>query len=355
VADTNTITANKPAATSTRRGASSTKKAATTSRTSSTRAAPKPTAAPRDASKISKEARGNQKPGSTPQFKNAFTPAEKADTNKPAEATPSQTNPVTKALGQGRVIAGQAPVALGKAPSKDLLKVTGKFGGLGAGAQAAEKFSRGDILGGAADTAHAVHGLAGQGLATPANVKPNPNAPKLNALQAARQLPGDAQKLAGNLKSAPGETLRTLGRGNGILSAPGASQLSRFTTLAGRAAPALGGAAQVYSAFDSTKSTGERAFSGISGGAKLAGAGLIATGVGAPLGAALIAGSTAADFAKLGWENREAITNAISKGAGAAQEFAGNALSGLGSAGRAALSAIPGGGAVLGGIGRLFG
>ncbi|MBX3170582.1 MAG: hypothetical protein KF760_24455 [Candidatus Eremiobacteraeota bacterium] len=66
---------------------------------------------------------------------------------------------------------------------------------------------------------------------------------------------------------------------------------------AGRAAPALGGALQVYDGFKNGDTWDK-----VSGGAKLAGAAMVASGIGAPVGGALIVGSYMADLARWGWQ-----------------------------------------------------
>jgi len=66
--------------------------------------------------------------------------------------------------------------------------------------------------------------------------------------------------------------------------------------VAGRAAPALGGALQAYQGVTS----GDK-WDMVSGGTKLAGAAMIATGFGAPVGSALIISSYMADFGRWGY------------------------------------------------------
>lgn len=67
--------------------------------------------------------------------------------------------------------------------------------------------------------------------------------------------------------------------------------------VAGRAAPALGGALQAYEGIKKGDT-----FDTVSGGAKLAGAAMIATGFGAPVGSALILGSYMADLGRWGYQ-----------------------------------------------------
>ncbi|MBS2034460.1 hypothetical protein JST97_05720 [bacterium] len=69
------------------------------------------------------------------------------------------------------------------------------------------------------------------------------------------------------------------------------------TKVAGRAAPALGGALQAYEGFKKGDT-----FDTVSGGAKIAGAAMIATGFGAPVGSALILGSYMADLGRWGYQ-----------------------------------------------------
>ncbi|MFN8608777.1 MAG: hypothetical protein U0931_14670 [Vulcanimicrobiota bacterium] len=69
------------------------------------------------------------------------------------------------------------------------------------------------------------------------------------------------------------------------------------TKVAGRAAPALGGALQAYEGIKKGDT-----FDTISGGAKIAGAAMVATGFGAPIGSALILGSYMADLGRWGYQ-----------------------------------------------------
>ena len=68
------------------------------------------------------------------------------------------------------------------------------------------------------------------------------------------------------------------------------------TKVAGRAAPALGGALQAYDGIKNGDT-----WDTVSGGAKIAGAAMIATGFGAPVGSALIIGSYMADLGRWGY------------------------------------------------------
>lgn len=67
--------------------------------------------------------------------------------------------------------------------------------------------------------------------------------------------------------------------------------------VAGRAAPAVGGALQAYQGIKSGDT-----WDTVSGGTKIAGAAMIATGFGAPVGAGLIIGSYMADFGRWGYQ-----------------------------------------------------
>jgi hypothetical protein len=75
---------------------------------------------------------------------------------------------------------------------------------------------------------------------------------------------------------------------------PGGAAVAK---VAGRAAPALGGALQAYQGIKSGDT-----FDTVSGGAKIAGAAMIATGFGAPVGSALIIGSYMADLGRWGYQ-----------------------------------------------------
>ena len=416
--------AKKPAQTPSRTSTTRTKKSSGAKAAKSTArskpAAPKTSArtAPQEKSKISEEARGNQRPNRVPQFKNSFsgkagvkapgteakpgasgqapklaggaagaaagalaTPAKQAGKGSQAPATPGSDRlpgeDAAKVALQTRVIAGQG-AATNKAPlqsdaTKQKVRGLGALGGAGAAYQAVGNLKRGEYLAAAGNTAHALHGatqladLRGAKINVPLpgtapTGKPLPARQVPGALlQQAKAVPGQLLQGGRNLVADPKAVGSQFLRNNGVLptapsaapaaaNAPGApaaataskaSGLTRAATVLGRAAPALGGAAQLLGP---NSGLDDRA----SGAAKLAGAGLIATGIGAPVGAALIAGSTAYDLGKLAWQNKDAIL-------GAASKVKDVALSGLGSAGRAALSAIPGGGALLGGIGRLFG
>lgn len=92
------------------------------------------------------------------------------------------------------------------------------------------------------------------------------------------------------LQGATSGTLLTTGAGlvkGGELLAKGA----------GRAAPALGGALQAYEGIKS----GDK-WDMVSGGAKIAGAAMVASGIGAPVGMGLIIGSYMADLGRWGYQ-----------------------------------------------------
>ena len=83
----------------------------------------------------------------------------------------------------------------------------------------------------------------------------------------------------------------------GLTAAPVVKGGELLAKGAGRAAPALGGALQAYQGIKSGDT-----FDTISGGAKMAGAAMIATGFGAPVGSALIIGSYMADLGRWGYQ-----------------------------------------------------
>lgn len=97
---------------------------------------------------------------------------------------------------------------------------------------------------------------------------------------------GDAALQAGNSAALGGLTAAPLVKGGEMLA-----------KTAGRAAPALGGALQAYQGIK-----GGDTFDTVSGGAKIAGAAMIATGFGAPVGSALILGSYMADLGRWGYQ-----------------------------------------------------
>lgn len=376
----NRSTAGKARPTSSTRRSSSAQRTSAAPKKSATRAKA-PNAAPKakDSAKISQEAKGTGKAaGPVPDFNKSFTPGAakggvKGDARGDAKGDKKAASPeagsgaersaldeASKAALQTRVIAGQgAGVKGGPLPSQSgAVRRLGAAGGLGAGVlavkqgQAALDSSKGagervvSGLQAAASAAHATHGGT-QALDLVRANKLNPAPPSPGTI---KDIPGKLGQAAGAIKDKaaqiPGAALKgiaapTNAAGTALTGA------QRLAVTAGRAAPLLGGVAQLgQSVHDISKNglTAENAANGLSGGAKLVGAGLVASGIGAPIGAALIAGSTAYDLGKLAYDNREAIGNAASK-----------ALSGLGSAGRAALGAIPGLGALSGGIGRLFG
>lgn len=323
----------------------------------------------KDSVKISQEGKAPTKaPGQTPDFNKSFGggtakagAAAPKKTDKPeAGAERSALDEGAKAALQARVIAGQgAGVKGGPLPTQSsAVRKIGAAGGAGAGilavqqGRAALDSSRGagervvSGLQAAGNAAHATHG-ATQAADILRTNKLNPAPPNPGTV---RDIPGRLTQAAGAIKDnaakIPGAALKGIAQ---PANAAGVafSGAQRLAVTAGRAAPLLGGVAQLgQSAHDISKNglTLENAATGASGTAKLVGAGLVASGIGAPIGAALIAGSTAYDLGKLAYDNREAIGNAASQ-----------ALSGLGSAGRAALGAIPGLGSLTGGIGRLFG
>ena len=97
---------------------------------------------------------------------------------------------------------------------------------------------------------------------------------------------GDAALQAGNSAALGGLSAAPLVKGGEVLA-----------KTAGRAAPALGGALQAYQGIKSGDT-----FDTVSGGAKIAGAAMIATGFGAPVGSALIIGSYMADLGRWGYQ-----------------------------------------------------
>lgn len=250
--------------------------------------------APKEKTNISKEARKPQGPnGSTPNFKNAFTakPGVAAGVGQggaksaPSEA-PGAVSEAGKLALQTRVAVGQGNTAIkGLVPpsppasTTDQLRQTlntnaprvGAVGGLvGGGSQVVDGLTRvaqGDLAGGATQTAaglaHGAHGafqakdvLSGSKLTTPLNA-------------------GGAASTAG-----------TIARG------------------LGKAAPALSGAFQGLEAGRDIAANGLNLSNGltaVSGASKIAGAALIASGIGAPVGAALIAGSTLFDVGRWGY------------------------------------------------------
>ena len=129
--------------------------------------------------------------------------------------------------------------------------------------------------------------------------------------------------------------------------------LSRVAQGAGKAAPALGGIAQGANAIFGKEGIREKGlnlsngYDLASGSAKLAGATLIATGIGAPLGAGLIAVSTAGDLAKAAYQNNflgtktaaDFVGDKVSQGYQALKDTVPQAAK---TAASAALNAIPG-------------
>ncbi len=345
---------------------------ATTTRTKSTppktirknaqpKGAPKkaPAAKVKDSVRVSQEGKTPTKAtGPTPDFTKSFgSGTAKAETAAPERSALEEG---AKAALQTRVIAGQgAGVKGGPLPSQSgTVRKIGALGGVGAGVLAVQQgraaldSSRGTgerVVSGlqaAGNAAHATHG-ATQAADLLRTNKLNPAPANPGTI---RDIPGRLGQAAGaiqnNAAKIPGAALQGIAQPTTAAGVPFAGA-QRLAVTAGRAAPLLGGVAQLgQSAHDISKNglTLENAANGASGAAKLVGAGLVASGIGAPIGAALIAGSTVYDLGKLAYDNREAIGNAATQ-----------ALSGLGTAGRAALSAIPGLGALTGGIGRLFG
>ncbi len=210
-----------------------------------------------DRVRVSTEASRPQAAGSTPNFGAAFgpPPAPPANAQAPAAANGGESSgstQVLQGLNQGRVLAGQVPTALGVSPNPGVRAGTGLVGGAAAAGLAADQLSRGEFGAAAGNALHATHGLVGQ---------------------------------FGRLPTPPSGAL-----------GPG---LAGVATAAGRAAPLIGGGVQALSALDSQRSTPDRVLDGLSGGAKILGAGLAGTGVAIPAGAALIAGSTAVDALRL--------------------------------------------------------
>ena len=129
--------------------------------------------------------------------------------------------------------------------------------------------------------------------------------------------------------------------------------LSRVAQGAGKAAPALGGIAQGANAIFGKEGIREKGlnlsngYDLASGSAKLAGATLIATGIGAPRGAGLIAVSTAGDLAQAAYQNNflgtktaaDFVGDKVSQGYQALKDTVPQAAK---TAASAALNAIPG-------------
>lgn len=126
-----------------------------------------------------------------------------------------------------------------------------------------------------------------------AALKPlNPAAGVLGGAAFAKQAYDSYQK--GNYADAAFQGVNSgtlLGTGAGLIK--GGELLGR---VAGRAAPAVGGALQAYEGIK----TGDT-WDTVSGGAKIAGAAMVATGFGAPIGASLIIGSYMADLGRWGY------------------------------------------------------
>ena len=276
---------------------------------------------PKDKSRLSREARNPEKPATqVPDFGQAFPTAAKV------------------AL-QGRVIAGQAAGSNG-GPQTGVQRVgvrtLGSLGGAGAAYLAAKNGS--DLLdssksakdrtlaglSGAANGAHALHGASqatdlGRSAfkLTPLNKPAEKGAASLGEWgarlgkgveQVAAARPGElAAKAAQGLTV--GSPVSHLAEAGKVTQAAG-----RVAQVAGRAAPLLGGVAQVAAGGTDLVQNGasfDNVSTAISGGAKLVGAGLIASGLGAPVGAVLIGASTAFDLGKLAWDHRAAIGNAL--------------------------------------------
>ena len=339
---------------------------------------------PAEKSAISQEARDSKasKPHQVPNFQSSF--GKGTASAKPASTSErSAGEDAARAAQQARVVAGQTNQhILRGSPGPTVgqgVRVVGGTGGVGSALLAGNnlknaldsKRSAGDrVLQGAqglGNAAHAVHGLSqGADFARARAGAPTLNNKPQNPV-GLRQVPGH---LAQNAREIGASGLRdTLQKGakglvtpapaaTGLDKASALGNVSRVAQTAGKVAPALGGAAQLAGGVTDAFRSGlnfDNATNTVSGGAKLVGAGLIASGVGAPVGAALIAGSTAFDLGKLAWDNRGALADAAKSAANTVSNGVGQAIGGLGAAGRLALSAIPGGGALLGGIGRLFG
>jgi len=94
--------------------------------------------------------------------------------------------------------------------------------------------------------------------------------------------------------AAQGGVAGTLATAGGAGFIKGGEMLAKT---AGRAAPAVGGAFQAYEGIKNGDT-----WDTVSGGAKIAGAAMIATGFGAPVGSALIIGSYMADLGRWGYQ-----------------------------------------------------
>lgn len=279
---------------------------------------------PKDKSRLSREARNPEKPATqVPDFGQAFPTLGDA----------------SKVALQGRVIAGQAAGSNG-GPQTGVQRAgvrgLGSLGGAGAAYLAAKNGS--DLLdssksakdrtlaglSGAANGAHALHGASqatdlGRSAfkLTPLNKPAEKGAASLGEWgarlgkgveQVAAARPGElAAKAAQGLTV--GSPLGHLSDASKVTQAAG-----RVAQVAGRAAPLLGGVAQVAAGGTDLVQNGasfDNVSTAISGSAKLVGAGLIASGLGAPVGAVLIGASTAFDLGKLAWDHRAAIGNAL--------------------------------------------